>query len=565
MTVAFFYQNRVDSSQCFCKLGIFCYIESTDVNDGEQSTAIVVLQNDITAITGKTTAVFNCRKHIGFVINYADLCVLVLRGSGVTGKIVCFPSRSHILQTDYARSLRCFPDGQRNMLIAIGSITSTCGIAQYSNRVACAYGVSPLCIKRQVFAKGVSCKGLCAIAVGIPTSKAAICLCGGGKVRKFLACKTGNCGKNFNVVVAISVFEGDCDDRPTANITNICIVELMSQGFTLSCVITYGASLGSGAGCCYPSVSERIDYASLNSGFKSTLFVGVNVVANRTSVIFLVTCSSAGCRSCFFLYKLVGTIYSGSVFVALAVANCTFLVLDTVVIIGRLSIDYPFIVVNSFTGGTATVITLCVTSVCPSVADCKGCAIVGIITYAAGMQNVTILFTGSVDHYHGSFTVSEGRNPAILYSHFNSTVCIGENLIAFRAGVMFLVARSRAGCFACCLCEGVRTSTRGNSYVDKNRIAGILFAQNLVAFNHILHVVRNKYVIALVGIVCSCNGLCNVGIRSINKQGILGQTLVNVAIGKLNGAVLIVVTKATSDDHRHKTVAFVLPNTVDLV
>ena len=197
--------------------------------------------------------------------------------------------------------------------------------------------------------------------------------------------------------------------------------------------ITYGASLGSGAGCSCPSVADLSNYASLRGGFKSTLCIGVDLFANRTSVIFLVTGSFAGRLRCFCFCELVGTSQhiNGSVFVALSVANCTFLVLDTFVVNGRLNVNYPFIIVNSLTGGATTVVTLCITNARPSVAGCKRCAIVGITTYATGVKDVAILFTGGANDYNSSITVSRSGNCVIRYANFNSTVYISVSLTAF--------------------------------------------------------------------------------------------------------------------------------------
>ena len=68
-----------------------------------------------------------------------------------------------------------------------------------------------------------------------------------------------------------------------------------------------------------------------------------------------------------------------------------------------------------------------------------------------------------------------GRNSASRYGSFNSTLCIGVKLTAFRASVIFLVTGSRAGRInGCCPCECVSTSNWGNRYFDKQGIAGIL-------------------------------------------------------------------------------------------
>ena len=70
-----------------------------------------------------------------------------------------------------------------------------------------------------------------------------------------------------------------------------------------------------------------------------------------------------------------------------------------------------------------------------------------------------------------------------------------------------------------------------------------------------MHVVRNKHAITLVG--STRDRFCFR--RHISEQIVFGQTLVDVAIVRLS-----IVTKATGDDHRHKTELFILPDSVDL-
>ena len=345
-------------------------------------------------------------------------------------------------------------------------------IALYRDRCACIG--NPLCIKRQSCAKYLFLKGNCASIVAIPTRKGVAAHCGSGK-GDLIAIKTVNGGSNFGVGGIISTLESDF--HLTANSAHACTVDLVSDRFTLSCT-AYEASFGSGAGCIYPRVVNCGNCAIFHSGFKSTLGIGVNLATNGTSVIFLVTCSFAGCLCCFCLCEIVGTskfIYEHA-FVALGVANCTFLVLNTLGCRSGRSIDYPFVVVKCLTGGATTVVTFGIASVRPSVTGCRGSGIVGLTTYATGVKDASILFASGGNNYNSIVTVSKSRNDAILYDNFNGTVYIGVNLIAYRASVIFLVTANRAGWVGCFyLCESVRTTLR-NSDVSKDRVTGILFS-----------------------------------------------------------------------------------------
>ena len=123
----------------------------------------------------------------------------------------------------------------------------------------------------------------------------------------------------------------------------------------------------------------------------------------------------------------------------------------------------------------------------------------GYVTYGAGLGG------GAVCSYPSVLVVSKRRNETIRYGSFNSTVYVGVNLatVRDRASVIFLIARSRASCIGCrCLCKDVRTNL-GKSYIDNDGIAGIVLSQNVVAFNHRLHMVRNQNVISGFGSICT--------------------------------------------------------------
>ena len=96
-------------------------------------------------------------------------------------------------------------------------------------------------------------------------------------------------------------------------------------------------------------VAESCNQAGLYGSFESTLFIRVNFITDRASVIFLVTPGKTGCSDCFCLCEVVGAskfIY-GSAFVTLIVANRTFLVLDTFSINGGIDVNFPFVVVRN--------------------------------------------------------------------------------------------------------------------------------------------------------------------------------------------------------------------------
>ena len=163
--------------------------------------------------------------------------------------------------------------------------------------------------------------------------------------------------------------------------------------------------------------------------------------------------------------------------------------------------------------------------------DCFSCFLVVVTNSTVRTANYTGCGAGCINVSDVALVVvTESSNYAILGGNFNSTLCIGVNLAAFRASVVFPVARSGAGCVDCfCLCKCVRTTNFGNSYTGKNGISAILFFQNLVALNRMLHVVRSKDVIAGIGRICSRDGFCSLG--SIDELGVLSQILVSDAIG----------------------------------
>ena len=221
------------------------------------------------------------------------------------------------------------------------------------------------------------------------------------------------------------------------------------------------------------------DYAILYGSFESTLCIGVNLITDRTHVIFLATRGETGCSDCFCLYKIVGAnklIYN-SVFVALFVANGTFLVLNTFGVKSGLRVNYPLIIVDDLTGSATAVVTVDVAGIRPSVAGCRGFAIdINVTTYATGVRGVTVSLTGGSRYYTFAVGVCESRNYTIRLGHFNSTVFIGEKLAATRTNVIFFTTRGSAGRFGCCyLCELMRTNL-GKSYFNKQRITGILFS-----------------------------------------------------------------------------------------
>ena len=325
---------------------------------------------------------------------------------------------------------------------------------------------SPLCIKRQILAKGGSCKGLRASIVEIPTLKVVVPHLGNGK---------GDlCANNTqNGVCDLGVIANICAGRQlaakerdlsiqvfAANNANAGKVGFVSAKFTLSCTTyeaslgsytgcffpnvsdrlafgrstyeaglggsagcicpsvsdrfafgytTFGASLGGSAGCICPSVSEGRNYAIRYGRLKRTRCIGVNLAADRASVVFLITCSKTGCGDflCFCETVRTSKLIYASVFVAFVVANCTFLVLNTFACKGRLRVNYPFVVVSDITDGAASVVTFGIASVRPSVAE-------SLLKYVVASCTGLSRSTGC----GCACLVTESRNEAFLYGGF---------------------------------------------------------------------------------------------------------------------------------------------------
>ena len=393
----------------------------------------------------------------------------------VTRNAFCLPNCSYILQTDYVRRI-CGLNGFSNRTIIVPVRATAIGkITQYGDLFA-RIG-SPLCINRQILAKGGSLKGSCASGVEIPTTKGVVTHCGSRK-GDLLANNAGNRSRHRSVA-GISVLESDRSDK------------VLTTTGAIACIVD--------------CVTESCNYAILYGSFKSALCIGVNLFTDRASVIFLVTRGETGCSDCFCLCKIVGAskLIYGSVFVALFVTNGTFLVLNTISCKGRLNVNHPFIFVSDLTDGAASV-AFGVAGIRPSVADCRDYAIgVDVAAYATGVRGVTIIFTSRSSYNCIVAVFSESRNYAIRYSSFNSTLCIGVNLIAFGASVIFLVTIGLTGCSGCrCLCECMRT-TIGKSNLDNNSKVVTGVCEKVVAFNRILHMVRSKDVIAGGGTTCT--------------------------------------------------------------
>ena len=136
------------------------------------------------------------------------------------------------------------------------------------------------------------------------------------------------------------------------NCFGLCLAFVATVAVRAACNAVFGAgciNMGDKAGCV---VTERIDYAILCGGKKSTFCIGVDLVADRTGVVFSVTRSCAGCGNRFCFCKIVSTsqLIYGSVFIASYVANRTFLVLDAFTVKGRLHVNYPDVIMTESGG-----------------------------------------------------------------------------------------------------------------------------------------------------------------------------------------------------------------------
>ena len=97
-------------------------------------------------------------------------------------------------------------------------------------------------------------------------------------------------------------------------------------------------------------VTECCNHTILYGSLKSTFCVRVNLVTNRTGVVFFITCGKTGCCNCSSLCQIMSTnkFINRSIFVTLSVAHSTFFMLKTGSVYGRLEINYPFVVVIDY-------------------------------------------------------------------------------------------------------------------------------------------------------------------------------------------------------------------------
>ena len=450
----------------FCLSNLFCYLRGMrtvivklNVDNSKECFVCITLNNKIVYITrgvfrvgcsvfvgvriyrtcsiGNPSCITgNWCKITGFVENYVcqstvftGMTINIPTSTGVTRKdavrvaILLHPIGTRFLQTDDVGFSITTDKVRYKTICAIATVDIK---AQYSEHLTFGCILNPLCIKRQIVAKGCFLKGVCTIGVPIPTLKVIAVQYGSRDGGKFLTNNAGNGSGELGIAagVRVSILETDCSIKVFfANSANACVVNVVAK--SRNCAFLYGR-------------------------FKRTLLIRVNLVAVGTNVIFRVARFFTGWIFCFYLCEKIEVTsqhIDRRIFVAFLLANCAYLMLNTGGAMGRRNVNHPLIVVNLITGSTATVVTVDVADMCPCVAEsCR--------KFLAASDTGLRSFTS----WSQARLMTESRNFAIRYGSFNSTLFIGVNLAADKASVVFPVARLKASCSFCfCLCRQVST------------------------------------------------------------------------------------------------------------